>query len=178
MSYTPLADVRALVIADLSDADLQAVIDREEVWLTSRVGAPSGERTDLMPGGGPVIVLGRPIQGVTSVRTDIADAAGSTTTLVEGTDYRVFYAQGVIERRTSGRLGLNWQNEVLVQWVPVDFTADYQQCVIDLVRLTLSRRAFASEQVGSEWRYSAPADGWEAARDDVLARLTRPGVFA
>ena len=46
MSLVMLSEVRALVETGLTDADLQAVLDREEGWLASRIGALTGERTE------------------------------------------------------------------------------------------------------------------------------------
>lgn len=183
MSVTTLADVRALVATDLGYAELQTVIDREEAALTAKYGAPAGSRTTTVHGAGPVISLGRPIATVASVKTAYSDAASET--VLDPSTYMVYPALGTIRRRravgpifpsdyVNGEWSWDWLSETVVVWTPVDFTGQFTQATIDLVRLTLARTAYTSENIGmGQLQYQQP--NWEGERNKVLDRLLAPG---
>ena len=163
MSLVTVAETRALVQTDLSDADLQDVIDRVEAEITARIGAPQDESgtvqiTKQLQGGTENLYLPVEIGAVVSVVEDglalIAD------------EYRV-WAGGVIERLPGG----NWGHLVVVTFRPADDRAQRKAVIIDLVRLDVNRTAMVRESIAGEYAYDAPAN-WEAERRRIIKRLT------
>lgn len=137
----------------LADADLQAVIDREEAWLAGRVGALVGARTDTFwPGlADTPIYLGRRAASV--VVTDNATA-------VAASDLQFTPASGIV-RRTRGW----WTGPVAITWTPTD-ADEVKRAVIELVRGTLGETGYDSETIG-DYSYN---------RGDARARPSRSSI--
>lgn len=132
MSLTTVAEVRALVDTDLEDADLQAVIDREEAWLARRVGPLSGPRTVTIPSPrfDADLVLMRPTAAAT-----VTNAGQPVTVDLIG---------GTLLRRLSG-----WLGPVAVTYTPDD-ELEVKRAVIYLIQISLkSVEDLAGEQIGS-----------------------------
>ena len=154
MSLVSIAEVRALVQTGLSDADLQAVIDREEAFLARRVGLLSGPRTVtvLRPTESTVFRLLRP----------------ATTATV--TDNGVVTTVALIAERYIERVAGYWIGPVAITYTPTD-AAEVKRVVIELVRLALSGSTYASETIGD---YSYTRD----ARDGAVPTVSRAGLIA
>ncbi len=181
MSLVDLADVRALITTALSDTDLQAVIDREEAEIVRVFGAHGdgtatiaetveGKRRESL-------LLSRPIASITSIVEYllIGDPAQTLTTV----DYFVWNAQGRITRLPKGT---HWGAYAIVTYAPINDQALRQAVLIDLIRLSLTRRA------ASSWMEERHADtvgktdsvtmarSWDQERQAILQRLTFIGV--
>ena len=150
MSLVTLSEVRALVETGLADVDLQAVLDREEGWLASRIGVLTGARTDTFSPGltDTPIYLSRRAASV--VVTDNA-------LTVAAADLRFVAASGMV-RRTTGA----WTGPVAVAYTPTDADA-VKRAVIELVRGTLAETGSDAETIG-DYSYS---------RGDAAGRLGR-----
>ena len=148
-----LGEVRALVDTDLSDVDLQAVLDREEGWLAGRIGALTGARTDTFsPGlGDTPIYLSRRTTSVV-----VAD----NTQAVLAADLRFAPTSGMV-RRTRGF----WTGPVAVTYTPTDADT-VKRAVIELVRGTLAETGNDAETIG-DYSYT---------RGDAPVRLSRLAV--
>jgi hypothetical protein len=168
-SIATLANVKDRVPVELTDAALQALIDRIESRLTRLVGAPDDTpREDAFYGvGDGLIALIRPPASVEAVFTGTTVDPLVDTPLA-ATDWRLSGAN--LERLPYGYC---WYDVVVVQWTPIDITDDWIEAVIDLVRLRTARTAHTSERIG-EWSYSG-AD-FEAAEQEVIARLAQNGI--
>jgi hypothetical protein len=163
MSLVTVLETRALVQTDLSDDQLQEVIDRVEAEIIARIGAPqdddgSVQITKRLQGGTDNVYLPVEIGEVVSVVEDglslIAD------------EYRV-WAGGVLERLPGGV----WGQLVVVTFKPADDRPQRKAAIIDLVRLDVNRTAMARESIAGEYAYDAPAN-WEAERRRIIRRLT------
>ena len=160
MSLVTLGEVRALAETGLTDVDLQAVLDREEGWLASRIGMLAGERTDTFSPGltDTPIYLSRRTASVAVMDNAVTVAAG---------DLRFVPATGLIRRiniawpLTDAWPGL-WTGPVAVTYTPTD--ADVvKRAVIELVRGTLAETGNDAETIG-DYSYS---------RGDAAVRLGR-----
>lgn len=152
MALLSVGDARALIATSLSDADLGAVIDREEARMVARLGAHGDGATTsvaLVSAVAGWIFLPRPAASVTSV-----DGATSGHT--------VYSRQGRIYRAGA-------EGDVTVIYVPADDRDARRQALIDLVRLSLQRTAMRAESVAGEYSYQAP--DWEAERAAIYRRL-------
>ena len=159
------AMVRALIDTDLLDADLAAVIAREEAALARAIGPLAGARTETAyitwhpANDGLPVVLRRPTAAVTV--TDNAVAVAGVTLRGDGR---------VVERTDGGR----WAGPVALTYTPND-TLEVERVVIELVRLTLTETGYLSETIG-EYSYQRGARGGalnptEAARGKLVASL-------
>jgi hypothetical protein len=163
MSLVTVTEARALVQTDLSDEDLQDVIDRVEAEITARIGAPQDE-------GGTVQITKRLQGGTENVYLPIE--IGEVVSVVEdgvtliADEYRA-WAGGVLERLPGGR----WGQLVVVTFKPADDRLQRKTVIIDLVRLDVNRTAMEHESIAGEYAYDAPAN-WEAERRRILKRLT------
>lgn len=169
MSVTSVDDVRALVATGLSDANLQALIDRIEADITDAIGAPyvdaSTPITETHSGHrGKNLYLKRKIGSVSSITeyATLDDLTGSA--LTEHVDFRVWSGEGRVER-----IGGGWNAVATVSYVPVDDRSKWKAAVIDAVRLVIARMPMASESVAGELSYTAPH--WEAEKRNIMRRL-------
>lgn len=152
MALLTIAEVRDLITTDLSDADLVAILDREEAQLVAKLGAHgdgAASVTEVLSATDGWIFLPRPAASVTSVD-------GVTTGLT------VYGKQGRVYR--AGAAG-----DVTVIYVPTDDRAARREALIDLLRLTLQRTALRAESVAGEYSYQAP--DWQAERAAIYRRL-------
>ena len=149
-SLVSIAEVRALVKSAISDEDLEDVIDREESWLTGKIGTLTGERTDTFtPGiGDTPLYLSR--QAPSVVLTD----AGRT---MAASEFLFTPSTGQIRRIWSPdltgtppwrQLYLGWQGTVTARYTPSDEAA-VKRAIIELARLTVGETGMASETMGT-----------------------------
>uniref|UniRef100_A0A6H1ZFA3 Uncharacterized protein n=1 Tax=viral metagenome TaxID=1070528 RepID=A0A6H1ZFA3_9ZZZZ len=161
-SLVNIADVRVLVKTSLSDANLQAVIDRVEAEITARIGAPQNdqgtvEAATTLEGEGILLFLPTDIASVVSIVED-----GSA---LAATEYRV-WAGGQIERLPEVSY---WGRRNVVTYCPADDRALRKQVIIEVVRLDVERTAMKHESVAGEYAYDAP--DWDVARRKQFKRL-------
>lgn len=170
MSLATVAEVRALVDSDLSDADLQVVIDRAEAELVAQTGPnyADGEITEALYPAGAVVYLSRAAETITSV-TEYGSLAGSAAGTVLTTDSYHLDARGGLLR-----LAGNWPARVVVVYTPADDTARRKAVLIELVRLDLAPAGMESESIrlsdGTSYSYNR-GGGAEQARARLFQRL-------
>ncbi len=164
MSLVMLGEVRSLVETGLTDVDLQAVLDREEGWLASRIGPLTGVRTETFR---PVL----PDAPIYIPRRTDAVTVTDNAVLVPETDLWFVPATGLIRRisvpwpgpwtDSASKLG-TWTGPVAVTYTPTD--ADVlRHAVIELVRGTLAETGSDAETIG-DYSYN---------RGDASVRLGR-----
>lgn len=196
VSITLLAEVRGRIAADISDGNLQTLIDRMEARIIKAVGHPSAERTDRFvalgaivyamappdfiyvdnygpyrgaPGYSPIIGLAHDIAEIDSIKTAASDAASA-----DDLDPTLYYTSGNNVYRANGAF---WQAETIITWTPVAFTDDFVEATIDLVRLRLARSGYKSERAEGGWSYTSP-DDWNEAERAIIETLAPSSVFA
>ena len=166
MSLVTLSEVRALVETGLTDVDLQAVLDREEGWLTARIGALTGARTDTFSPGltDTPIYLSRRAAAV--VVTDNA-------LIVAAADLRFVPESGMVRRITGG-----WTGPVAVTYTPTDADT-VKRAVIELVRGTVTETGNDAESIG-DYSYTRGAAGIRLGRLALIRSvlLRRPAYAA
>lgn len=169
MSLVTPNEVRALIQTDKADAELQAVIDREEAEVVRLCGPHYVDAlttvTVRVPGGGPSIYLPCRLGSIVSV-TESPLPGSPGTVLAENEDYFAWAGQGRLERLPQGA---RWGSLVEVEYVPADDTEERKAVILELVRLALERTAMQQEDVAGEYSYRAPE--WESERARLLRRL-------
>jgi hypothetical protein len=177
MSLLTVAELKAQIRTSLTDTQAQAVIDREETEIVRRFGAHyvDGSTTvsETLEGGMKNLYLRRRLTSVTSI-TEYQTADATTGTLLTAvSDYRVWAAQGRIQRMPSTNIsgfGVGvWGAIVMLVYVPADDNDLRRTAIIDLCRLALERTALKSESIAGEYSYTAP--DWTAARTEILEGL-------
>lgn len=177
MSLLTVAELKAQVRTSLTDAQLQPVINREEAEVIRLYGAHYVDGlttvTETLEGGTKSLYLRRRLASVSSITEYSTSDSTSGTLLTAVSDYRVWTAQGRIERMPSTAVsgfGVGvWGAIVIIIYVPFDDTDARKAAIIDLCRLALERTAFKSESIASEYNYTAPE--WGEARAEILQRL-------
>ena len=168
MSVLTVDQARALVATALDDAQLQAVIDREEAEIVKRLGAAYATGVSLAethPGGGKSIFLRRGIGSVTTVTERISPSSSPVT--LAATDYFVWADEGRLERLPPGG---TWGAVIVVTYAPQDDRDAWRGVEAALVRLALERTALKSESIAGEYSYVA-SDNWDEDRAVLLRRL-------
>ncbi len=178
MSTLSTAELRAVVNTGLSDTLLEAIINREELEITRRLGAASdGSTTTIVetkPGGLANVYARRPIVSVTQVREQ--QFLGGTFATLAAAQYYVWTDEGRIERLpaiTGGALawssGALWGPLVEVTYVPADDRERRKLAIIEFVRIALERTAMKGESVAGEYSYQAPE--WDVLRATLYRSL-------
>lgn len=167
--------------SDLSDTELQAMIDAILAEISARFG-PAGEITveigDLAdPQSRPnrTLRLSRPIDiaetiAITEIDPHNSGLAPAEAILSSG-DYRVLHGGHTIQRLTGGALGREyWAPLVKVTYTPADVnTAARDEAAIKLIALDLSTRGLLkSERAGD---YSFTLGDPAAEREKILQSL-------
>ena len=177
-SFVSIAEVRALVRSRLSDADLQTVIDREEDWLASKIGALSGSRTTTYSPGvsNTPLYLPRRTESVA-----VVDAGAA----VASSDLLFTPSSGCLRRRaasspwpTDGPVPFgyptagvepyfpSWRGDVAVTWTPTDGAA-VTAGVINLIRATIGETGMESETIG-DYSYTRGASAGRVSRAGLV----------
>ncbi|KPL89990.1 hypothetical protein [Herpetosiphon geysericola] len=162
-SLLTLAELRAVVTTGMDNADLQAVIDREEAIMTSRIGAPNdgiASITKIVRGSATNVYLPHRIASVTSVEERDTGAYATVASDL----YEVWEDGGRIER-----LYVRWGARVRVVYVPADDRPKRKAATIELVRGAIERTAMKKESVAHEYSYEAP--DWEYERTRIYRTL-------
>ena len=169
-SLLSVAEARALVRSPLTDALLQAVIDREEAEIVRRFGAHYVDATtaftEYCEGGLSNLYLNRQIEDVTSVTERYFQPTETGAVLTEDTQFFAWKREGRLERLP---VGSKWARFVTVAYVPLDDTSRRKNAIIDLLRLATQRTAMKGESIAGEYSYTAPE--WEGERMDIYRSL-------
>lgn len=165
MGLVSVAEVRALVKTNKADADLQAIIDREDAAIVRYCGPHYVDATTSFTkrfygtGEGSLFLP----QRILAVETVTEDGV----LLDPAEDYRVWSDQGRVQRLP---VGWYWGDVVDVKYVPQDDREERKAVIIELVRLALEHTAMKSESIAGEYNYSAP--DWEVERAALIRRIS------
>ncbi len=178
MTLLTATEVRDHVETDVDDAALQRVIDRIDADLVLRAGPHLGPLTETLAGGTLSAFVSRPIASLTSVREGDPIVV-ATPNLTAEDDYRVWPAEGRIQRLAGSTFGLQvggaaparFAAVVEVVYTPVDDREQRRRVILELVRLDLAQSGRARESVGGDYRYAGL--DYEGHRE-ALIREIRP----
>lgn len=151
MPLLTTADIRPHVETALDDTALQRIVDRIDADVVARVGPHAGPLTEVVAGRTQSIYVRRPIASVTTVREGNVIDAGATTLTVD-THYRLWAAEGRLERLPAGA---GFGQLVEVVYTPVDDTEQRKRVLLELVRLDLAQSGRLREAVGRDYDYAA-----------------------
>jgi hypothetical protein len=164
---------------DLSDAELQAMIDEVAAEIEARFGANAAitVEIDQDPELGPyrrVLSLTRPIDiaqaiAVTEIEpADSGDAANET--LLAADDYRVLDGGRTIQRLVDGSNGRTWWAPLVeVTYTPVSDTRQRDEVTIRVAQIEIQYRGLTSERAG-DWQAVYPDAA--AEREKLIAALS------
>jgi pimeloyl-ACP methyl ester carboxylesterase len=173
--------VKERTASDLSDAELQAMIDAISAELDARFG-PVGEQTVKLgdlddPQSSAVrnLRLALPIdesQAVTIVERNPGNsgAAGDRTTLDPG-DFEVLHGGRTLMRLTGGPNGArHWAPLVEVTYTPQSNAAAREEATIKLIQLDLSYRGGLKSEKAGDYSFTLSGD-IAADREAILQTL-------
>lgn len=185
----PLLDrVKERTGSDLSDAELQAMIDAIIADLDARYG-PAGETTeDIGDPSDPdsrwktTLRLGRPAdtgQAMTVVEIDPGNSGDAGDELeLDASDYRVLHGGRTLQRLIGGTNGrAYWAPLVRVTYTPVGMAALRDEATIQLMQLNLSYRGGLKSERAGDYQFTLSGD-IATDRDALLKALEdRRGII-
>lgn len=170
--------------SDLSDAELQAMIDGIAEELDTRFG-PAGEIT--VEKGDPTdpdtpflrtLMLDRPIdtgEPVTIAEIFPANSGDAPAEIeLDATDYRILHDGRTLQRLTTGTNGAtHWAAFIRLTYTPKGEAAARDEATIKLIQLDLSYRGLIkAEKAGDyQWQGSLSADSYGKEREAIFEGL-------
>lgn len=173
--------VKERIETDLSDSELQAMIDEVTAEIERRHGA-TGEITVQRGGGMHTIMFNRPIDtgeavAVVEIESPAHGAAASRTTLAAD-DFRLLHGGRTLERLVDGTNGrLLWAPLVEVTYTPVSSALQRDEIVIKIVQLDITYRGLDKQVSAGDLSLggSVTSDAYSRERDALLAQLAPRG---
>ena len=167
-----LARVKERTETDLSDTELQAMIDEIAAEIDLRFGLNAaiivfldGDRA--LEGDRRFLTLWRPIDvgpAITVTEIDITDEI-----VMAADDFRVLDGGRTIERLIDGTNGREfWERLVKVAYTPISNSKERDEIIILIVQLGIEHRGLKSEKAGD---LTATFADYSVERDKLLARL-------
>ena len=168
--------VKERIETDLSDAELQLMIDEVTAEIERRYGAIA-QMTVSREGGGGFIVLRLPIDealAIAVVEFDPRNEAGADAQLtLAADDYRIRNGGLTLERLIDGTNGRErWAPLVEVTYTPQSDQAQRDEVTIQVVQLEIADMGLAAEKAG-DW--SATHRNTAAERERLIAGLDKRG---
>lgn len=175
--------VRERTGSDLSDAELQAMIDGIGAELDTRLGPAGpitvelGDLDDPSSRNQRTLRLIRPLdvaQPVTIVEDDPADSGLALTRITLDTaDYAVLNGGRTLQRLTGGPNGRCWWAPlVMVTYTPIGEQAARDEATIRLMQLDLSYRGGLKSERAGDYQITL-ADNFADAREAIFAGLAQ-----
>lgn len=178
----PLLDrVKERTGSDLSDGELQAMIDGITAELAARLGPVGpitvelGDPTDPISAQKRTLRLARPADtaedlAVTELEPGNDGQAENEITL-DAADYRVIHGGRTLQRLTGGPNGRNyWAPLVRVTYTPIADQAARDEATIKLVHLDLSYRGGLKSERAGDYQFTLGNDP-ASEREAILASL-------
>ncbi len=173
--------LKGRVETDLTDVELEAMIDAEVGTIVARFGAIAAI-TALEDGWRRYIVVSNPIDetetiAIVEIEPVNTGAAANRTTL-SADDYRILDGGRTIERLIDGTNGRSaWAHLVELTYTPISNQAERDETVIKLVQLSITYRGLdKQESVGDHSRAgSVTANAYDREREILINRLAPRG---
>lgn len=178
----PLLDrVKERTGSDLSDAELQAMIDGITAEIDARLGPVGqitveiGDPTDPSSRALRTLRLPRPADTAAAITVTELDPANSGTgdeaTVLDDTDFRVVHGGRTLQRLTGGAHGrCHWAPLVTVTYTPIADQAARDEATIKLVALDLSYRGGLKSERAGDYQFTLSGDP-AADREAIFASL-------
>jgi hypothetical protein len=167
--------VKERIEHDLSDVELQALIDEATAEIDERYGDAADPATPiavLLDGGGRSVFPNRPIDVDEAV--EVVETVVTTETTLAADDYRVWHGGRRLERLNTGTNPRPcWGHPVEITYVPVADSDQRDEIVIKLVQLSIEYEGVSSERVGDT---STNYRDYTTERERLLASLA-PNKF-
>ena len=167
-----LARVKQRIETDLSDAELQAMIDEVTAEIEARFGLNAQITVHLdgdrdLDGDRRFLSLTRPAD--TALAITVVEIDGTTEATLAADDFRILHGGRTLERLADGTNGrLRWQRLAKVTYTPVSDALERDEVVIQVVQIEVQARGLTGERAG-DWQASYP--DLAAEREKLLARL-------
>jgi hypothetical protein len=180
---TVLDRVKERTESDLSDAELQNLIDEAVQDITIKVGPVADSLNPivvLLDGQREKIVLLRAIDTTeTIVVTEQWDSLmGMSTVTLTANDYRIWPGGFTLERRFDGLTDIprrQWGDRVQIVYTPVDDSIKRDEVTIKLVTLSLQYDGFTSQTIGD---FQGTLDDYNALRGKLIESISpRSGML-
>ena len=147
--------VKERVETDLSDAELQSMIDDIVNEIETRFGTNAAITVEK-DGGLSLLSMTRPIDTGETVTITEIEADNTTETVLAANDYRIRNGGRIVERLATGNNGrCAWAPTVRLAYTPVSDAAKREAVVIKLVQLDIEYRGLTSERAG-DWQATYP----------------------
>jgi len=180
----PLLDrVKERTGSDLSDAELQAMIDGIIAELDARLGPAGpltvqlGDLTDPASRFRRTLKLARPIdivEELTIVETDPGNTGDAANDIeLAADDYAVLHGGRTLQRLTGGTNGRDhWAPLVRIAYTPIGAQAARDEATIKLVALDLSYRGGLKSERAGDYQFTLSGDP-VADREAIIDGLVR-----
>ncbi len=168
--------LKGRVETDLTDLELEAMIDETVAEIEARFGA-NAAITELMEGRRKFLSVHRLINEaltITVVEIDPANtgAAANETTLAAD-DYRIRHGGRIVERLVDGTNGrLEWAQLVRLTYTPASDQPQRDETVIRVVQIDIEARGVSAEKTGD---FSASYLDATKERERLINRLAPRG---
>lgn len=143
----PLIDrVKERTKSDLSDPELQALIDENEDEIVRRYGARATDDpiTVEVEGGTESLILTHPIVD----ELEIVETDGDVETTLDETDYRVWNGGRRLQRLDGGvNPRSDWAGLVTLTYNPVSMNKQRDETIIKLITLSIDYEGVKSENI-------------------------------
>lgn len=177
-SLVTLAQMREHIETDLSDAELQRMIDSAEQDIVDHYGAHLTQTDESQENKlSTHLFLSRPASTITTVtETMISDGVRTETVLDSGDesetpDYHLTSDGWRIQRLSDGTNPRStWGDEVEVSYVPASEAAKRQGVLIQLVKLDVQFNGLDVDRVGD---YSREQKDYMGHRNAIMRRLSK-----
>jgi hypothetical protein len=183
----PLLDrVKERTGSDLSDAELQAMIDAIAAELDTRLGPAGpltihlGDLTDPNSRFRRTLKLARPVdtaEDITIVESEPGNTGDAANDIeLEADDYAVLHGGRTLYRLTAGPSGSAfWAPLVKITYTPIGAQAVRDEATIKLIALDLSYRGLIkSERAGDyQWQGSVSSDSYATERESIILGLVK-----
>lgn len=167
--------------SDLSDAELQAMIDAITAELDARFGSVEPITVDIGDPGDPGsrfmrnLRLIRPIdtdQAITVTERDPGNTGNaSDDTVLAADDFRVMHQGRTLQRLTGGTNGSEyWAPLVSVTYTPISAAAQREEVTIKLIQLDLSYRGGLRSEKAGDYAFTLSGDQMKD-REAILQQL-------
>ena len=168
--------LKGRVETDLSDLELQAMIDETVAEIEARFGA-NASITETLDGNRIFLSLHRLIdegQSITVVEIEPANTGASANeTTLAADDYRIRHGGRIVERLIDGTNGRDgWAPLVRVTYTPVSDQIQRDEAVIRVVQVDLNERGLSAEKAGD---YNATYRDATVERERLINRLAPKG---
>ena len=180
---TLLARVRERTGSDLSDTELQAMIDGISADMDARFGPAGaitvvlGELDEPLDRKARTLRLARPMDTALPV-TIVEELPGNTgdaasrTTLAAG-DYRVLHGGRTLQRLMGGPNGAEfWAPTTMVTYTPIGEASAREEATIKLMQLDLSYRGGLKSERAGDYQFTL-SDNQSAERERIFEALAQ-----